>query len=90
MLDIGKARYKLISTKLSNMAALASKRQQALSLLRSQGLLRPADLERKGLPPGYLLDFKRQGLAKMVARGIYTPIAHKLTENHSYFPLMQH
>jgi len=72
------------------MVTLASKRQQALCLLRSQGLLRPADLERKGLPPGYLLDFKRQGLAKMVARGIYTPIAHKLTENHSYFPLMQH
>ena len=84
MLDIGKARYKLISTKLSNMATLASKRQQALSLLRSQGLLRPADLERKGLPPGYLLDFKRQGLAEMVARGMYAPANHKLTENHSY------
>jgi hypothetical protein len=66
------------------IARASSKRQQALALLRSQGLLRPADLQRKGLPPGYLLDFKRQGLAEMVARGTYAPIKHKLTENHSY------
>jgi predicted transcriptional regulator of viral defense system len=61
-----------------------SKRQQALAFLRSQGLLRPADLQRKGLPPDYLLDFKRQGLAEMVARGMYAPVGHELTENHSY------
>jgi len=66
------------------MTAPASKRQQALALLRSQGMLRPADLQRKGLPPDYLLDFKHRGLAETVARGTYVPVDHELTENHSY------
>ncbi len=66
------------------MTIRISKRQKALALLRKQGLLRPADLQRKGLPVDYLLDFKRKGLAETVARGIYAPTDHKLTENHSY------
>jgi predicted transcriptional regulator of viral defense system len=66
------------------MGTATSKRQQALTLLRSRGLLRPADLRRKGLPPDYLRDFERRGLAEIVARGIYAPIEHKPTENHSY------
>jgi predicted transcriptional regulator of viral defense system len=66
------------------MNPVITKRQQALTLLRTEGLLRPADLQRKGLPPDYLRDFKRQNLAEMVARGIYVPVDHNHTENHSY------
>jgi predicted transcriptional regulator of viral defense system len=69
---------------LSDMIAPSSKRQQALDLLRAQGLLRPADLQRRGLPPDYLREFKRRKLAELVARGTYAPINHNLTENHSY------
>ena len=47
-------------------------------------MLRPADLERAGLPPEYLLDFKRRGLAETAARGTYVPAGHEPTENHSY------
>jgi predicted transcriptional regulator of viral defense system len=65
------------------MISQASKRQQALALLRSQAMLRPADLKRRGLSPDYLLDFKRRGLAEAVARGTYVFIAHVPTENHS-------
>ena len=46
-----------------DMNPVITKRQQALTLLRTEGLLRPADLQRKGLPPDYLRDFKRQNLA---------------------------
>jgi len=66
------------------MNPVMTKRQQALTLLRTEGLLRPADLQRKGLPPDYLRDFKRQNLAEMVARGTYVPVDHNHTENHSY------
>ena len=66
------------------MPPATSKRQQALALLRSRGMLRPADLERAGLPPEYLLDFKRRGLAETAARGTYVPAGHEPTENHSY------
>jgi len=66
------------------MTTRISKRQRALALLRSRGLLRPADLKRKGLPVDYLLDFKRRGLAEVIARGVYAPIGHEPTENHSY------
>ena len=66
------------------MNPVITKRQQALTLLRTEGLLRPADLQRKGLPPDYLRDFKRQNLAEMVARGTYVPVDHNHTENHSY------
>jgi predicted transcriptional regulator of viral defense system len=66
------------------MIAHHSKRQQALAMLRAQGILRPADLQRKGLPPDYLRDFKRNKLAEEVARGTYAPINHRPTENHSY------
>jgi predicted transcriptional regulator of viral defense system len=69
---------------ISGMSAHTSKRQQALDLLRTEGLLRPADLQRKGLPPDYLREFKRLNLAEIVARGTYAPINHSLTENHSY------
>jgi predicted transcriptional regulator of viral defense system len=69
---------------LSGMIDHSSKWQQALDLLRTQGLLRPADLQRKGLPPDYLREFKRRKLAEVVARGTYAPINHHLTENHSY------
>ena len=56
---------------------------QVVSLARRQGLLRPRDLEAKGIARQYLVLAMRQGLIERLARGLYRIPGVMTTENQS-------
>ena len=56
---------------------------QVVNLARRQGLLRPRDLEAKGIARQYLLLAMRQGLIERLARGLYRTPGTFATEHQS-------
>jgi predicted transcriptional regulator of viral defense system len=61
----------------------SSKAKAVLELARRQGIIRPKDLEERGLPPEYLWQFYQKGKLERSGRGIYRLPTHELTEHYS-------
>ena len=55
----------------------------ALRLVQKLGIVRPADLERQGVPRRHLYRLLRQGFIDRQSRGVYVAREHALTEGHS-------
>jgi predicted transcriptional regulator of viral defense system len=60
-----------------------SQTEQTLALARTMGVLRPRDLQARGLPPEYLHRLYRRGLLERSARGLYRLPDAELTEHHT-------
>ena len=60
-----------------------SKANAVLELVREAGILRPRDLEERGLSREHLRRLHRRGLLQRSGRGLYTLADAELTENHS-------
>jgi predicted transcriptional regulator of viral defense system len=58
--------------------------RKAVSLIRRSGLVRPADLEARGVPRAQFYRLVREGLVDRVERGVYSAPRHAVTEHHSY------
>jgi predicted transcriptional regulator of viral defense system len=57
--------------------------REALALIRSLGVVRPADLEAEGLPRARLYRLVRKGLVERRARGLYVASDHVPTAEHA-------
>jgi predicted transcriptional regulator of viral defense system len=57
--------------------------KKVLAIANRQGVIRPRDLEAKGIPREYLLRLMRQGLLKRTGRGLYELKDASITEHHS-------
>src|ERR1700730_11335839 len=57
--------------------------QNVLEIAKRQGIIRPRDLEAKGIPREYLLRLMRHGLLTRTGRGIYALKEAPITEHHS-------
>lgn len=64
------------------MVEPVTKMEAALRLLREQGMLRPRDLARHGIPPDYLDRLYRLGRIDRVARGVYAWPDAEVSEHH--------
>ncbi len=56
---------------------------QALDILEKSGIIRPRDLEKKGIPREYLVRLNKLGLVKRTGRGLYTKSDIKPGEHYS-------
>ncbi len=59
------------------------RRDHVLQLVRELGIVRPADLEARGIPRGQLYRLVRDGLVARQARGIYVASQHPITAEHT-------
>jgi hypothetical protein len=57
--------------------------EKTLALAKEQGVLRPRDLERQGIPRRYAYVLSRAGQLRRVGRGLYVHPDNPPTENHS-------
>lgn len=53
-----------------------------LSLIRKSGLIRPRDLDAKGIPREYLSRLVEDGSIKRISRGLYSLVDAEITESH--------
>lgn len=60
-----------------------TKTDEVLDVARKQGLVRPRDLKRRGLPPRLLRRLAGRGDLERVGRGLYRHPEAPLTEHHS-------
>jgi predicted transcriptional regulator of viral defense system len=58
-------------------------KKDALRIIRELGIVRPADLESRGISRGQLYRLVRAGLVERRARGIYVATEHPLTTEHT-------
>jgi predicted transcriptional regulator of viral defense system len=58
-------------------------RDRALELIKKQGLVRPKDLEARGITRAQLSRLVRDGLVRREARGIYVLAQHATTAEHT-------
>jgi predicted transcriptional regulator of viral defense system len=58
--------------------------RQAVGLIRETGLVRPADLEARGVPRAQFYRLVREGLVNRVQRGVYSAPRHAATAYQSY------
>src|SRR5512146_2413220 len=58
-------------------------RNHVLQLVRQLGIVRPADLEARGVPRVQLYRLVRDGLVERQARGIYVASRHPFTAEHT-------
>jgi predicted transcriptional regulator of viral defense system len=58
-------------------------RDHVLQLVRQLGIVRPADLEARGIPRAQLYRLVRDGLVERQARGIYVAGRHPITAEHT-------
>jgi len=56
--------------------------QEALRVIRGLGVVRPGDLEARGIPRGHIYRLLRQGLVEREARGLYVASDHEHTADH--------
>jgi predicted transcriptional regulator of viral defense system len=56
---------------------------QALRIIEHLGLVRPAELERRGVSRSRLHGLVRRGLVERRARGVYASARHEITAEHS-------
>ncbi len=61
----------------------APQRDHVLQLVRKLGIVRPADLEARGIPRGQLYRLVRDGLVARQTRGIYVASQHPFTAEHT-------
>lgn len=61
----------------------ASSKKRIIQLAKKQGIVRPRDLEKIGIPREYLLRLMRQGVIERTGRGIYELADASPTEHHS-------
>jgi predicted transcriptional regulator of viral defense system len=59
-----------------------TKTQALIDLVRSTGIVRPRDLDGRGIPRMYLTRLHQQGLLHRTSRGVYTLPDAEPTENH--------
>jgi predicted transcriptional regulator of viral defense system len=59
-----------------------TKTQALIDLVRSMGIVRPRDLDGRGIPRMYLTRLHQQGLLHRTSRGVYTLPDAEPTENH--------
>lgn len=57
--------------------------KKVLDLARKSSILRPRDLEEKGLPSDYLWRLHKQGKLERVGRGMYTAHDAEISEHHT-------
>lgn len=62
--------------------ATSSRDRHALRIIRRLGVVRPLDLEARGVPRTKLYRLVRQGLVERQGRGIYVAAGHPYTEKH--------
>lgn len=60
-----------------------SKKEQVLELARSLGVVRPIDIEARGIHREYLRRLEREGMLMRSGRGLYILSDRPVTENHS-------
>lgn len=58
--------------------------EKTLALAKEQGVLRPRDLEQRGIPRRYAYALSRAGQLRRVGRGLYVHPDNPPTENHSF------
>ena len=59
------------------------KKDQVLKTIERLGLVRPADLEARGIPRRWLYRLVQEGLVERQARGVYVASHHPFTAEHS-------
>ena len=64
-------------------AMAVSPKNPTLRLIREMGLVRPVDLDTRGIPRGQLYSLVRKGLVARQARGIYVVRQHPYTSAHT-------
>lgn len=57
--------------------------KKVLDLARKSSILRPRDLEKRGLPSDYLWRLHKQGKLEKVGRGMYTAHDAEISEHHT-------
>ena len=60
-----------------------STEKKVLDFVRKGGILRPQDLQKKGLPSDYLWRLHKQGKLEKVGRGLYTVQGAELSEHQT-------
>lgn len=60
-----------------------SHKDQVLQIIRQMGLVRPVDLEARGVSRGQLYSLVRKGLVERQTRGIYVASRHPYTAEHT-------
>jgi predicted transcriptional regulator of viral defense system len=55
---------------------------KALALIRGLGVVRPLDLERRGVPRAHLYALARVGMVERQGRGLYVARGHRYTADH--------
>jgi len=65
------------------MGSMSDRQQQVLEIVRSQGAVRPRDLEALGVPRVWLSRLRRKGLVERVGRGLYVAVGADITEHHT-------
>jgi predicted transcriptional regulator of viral defense system len=66
-----------------NERMTSPKDEQVLALVRAAGVLRPRDLEPRGIPRQHLQRLYERGLVERVGRGLYIAADAEPTEHHS-------
>jgi predicted transcriptional regulator of viral defense system len=66
------------------MAKPTSKEEQVLALARKQGVIRPRDLNSRGIPREYLRRLHAKGKLERPGRGLYIAADSRPTQNHSF------
>src|SRR3990170_7063019 len=64
-------------------AIAASPKNPVLRIIRQMGLVRPVDLETRGISRAQLYSLVRKGLVARQARGIYVASQHSYTTDHT-------
>jgi hypothetical protein len=62
---------------------MPSPKATVLQLIRQLGIVRPIDLEVRGIPRAGLYRLVREGLVDRQARGLYVASRHAYTINHA-------
>jgi predicted transcriptional regulator of viral defense system len=55
----------------------------ALRMIRGLGVVRPVDLEKRGVPRAHLYALARAGMVERRGRGLYVATGHRYTANHA-------
>lgn len=69
---------------------MAPKVTQLLALARRKGVIRPGDLQARGIAPVYLTRFVRRGLLERVGRGLYSLAAGAPTGDRTVVEAARH
>lgn len=57
---------------------------RALATIKAMGVVRPVDLERRGIPRSHLYALERAGRVERQGRGLYVASDHRYTAGHAF------